>query len=250
MAGPWSSIPTAAPAMPPIGTPPPTRPQTRLYYFMALEECTGKPTGYPDQTGQRFLRALNIDTGDIAWEIPQPGPARAKTWTGVLATAGGLMFYGQPNGGFAAVDQRNGKTLWHFPTNVRMKASPMTFIARRQAIHRRRCRPEHSLLRPVIRGAKLWRLPIGAARVSKRSPARLPMCAGHTGPRFSSALIGGPGFFSDGLIPAPGTRGASHIAARQAPEVRGHVDSGDTVPRFISRISSLSPQTPLCCKRA
>jgi PQQ-dependent dehydrogenase (methanol/ethanol family) len=103
-------------------------PQTRLYYFMALEECVGdKPGGYPDQTGQRFLRALNIDTGELAWEVPQPGAARAKTWTGVLATAGGLIFYGQPNGGFSAVDQRSGKTLWRFPTNVRMKASPMTF---------------------------------------------------------------------------------------------------------------------------
>jgi len=102
-------------------------PETRLYYFMALEECVGKPTGYPEQTGQRFLRAVNIETGEIAWEVPQPGPARAKTWTGVLATAGGLIFYGQPNGGFTAADQRNGKTLWHFPTNVRMKASPITF---------------------------------------------------------------------------------------------------------------------------
>jgi len=105
-------------------------PQTRLYYLMALEECVGKPTGYPDQTGQRFLRALNIDTGEIAWEVPQPGAARAKTWTGVLATAGGLVFYGRPNGGFTAVDQRDGKTLWQFPTNVRMKASPMTFSFR------------------------------------------------------------------------------------------------------------------------
>lgn len=103
-------------------------PDTRLYYVIALEECTGKPTGYPDQTGQRFLRALNIETGEIVWEVPQPGPARAKTWSGVLATAGGLVFYGKPNGGFDAVDQRTGKTLWHFPTNVRMKASPMTFV--------------------------------------------------------------------------------------------------------------------------
>jgi PQQ-dependent dehydrogenase (methanol/ethanol family) len=103
-------------------------PQTGLYYFLALEECVGeKPGGYPDQTGQRFLRAVNIETGEIVWEVPQPGAARAKTWSGVLATAGGLIFYGQPNGGFAAVDQRTGKTLWHFPTNVRMKASPMTF---------------------------------------------------------------------------------------------------------------------------
>ncbi|MEP6914935.1 MAG: PQQ-binding-like beta-propeller repeat protein [Acidobacteriota bacterium] len=103
-------------------------PETRLYYVMALEECVGdKPGGYPDQTGQRFLRALNIETGEIVWEIPQPGSARAKTWTGVLATAGGLIFYGQPNGSFAAVDQRDGRALWQFPTNVRMKASPMTF---------------------------------------------------------------------------------------------------------------------------
>ena len=102
-------------------------PQTNLYYFLALEECTGKPTGYPDQTGQRFLRAINIETGEIAWEVAQPGAARAKTWSGVLATAGGLVFYGQPNGGFAAVDQKDGKTLWQFPTNARMKASPITF---------------------------------------------------------------------------------------------------------------------------
>jgi outer membrane protein assembly factor BamB len=104
-------------------------PETRLYYFMALEECVGKPTGYPDQTGQRFLKAINIETGDVAWEIPQTGPARAKTWSGVLATAGGLLFYGQPNGGFTAVDQKAGRTLWSFPTNVRMKGPPMTFTS-------------------------------------------------------------------------------------------------------------------------
>lgn len=102
-------------------------PETGLYYFMALEECTGEKPSYPDQKGQRFLRALNIETGEIAWEVPQPGPARAKTWSGVLATAGGVIFYGQPNGGFAAVDQRDGKTLWQFPTNVFMKASPITY---------------------------------------------------------------------------------------------------------------------------
>jgi len=104
-------------------------PETHLYYLLALEECTGKPIGYPEQTGQRFLRALNIETGEIVFEVPQAGAARAKTWTGVLATAGGLLFYGQPNGGFVAADQRSGKTLWKFETNVRMKAGAMTFTA-------------------------------------------------------------------------------------------------------------------------
>ena len=111
-------------------------PETRLYYLLVLEQCVSKNSGgYPDQQGQRLLRALNIDTGEIVWDVPQPGNARAKTWSGVLATAGGLIFYGQPNGGFAAVDQWNGKTLWRFPTNIFMKASPMTFmVAGRQYV--------------------------------------------------------------------------------------------------------------------
>ena len=102
-------------------------PETKLYYFLALEECVGQPTGYPDQTGQHYLRALNIETGEIVWEIPQPGSAHAKTWSGVLATAGGVLFYGKPNGGFDAVDEKTGETLWHVPTNVRMKAPPITY---------------------------------------------------------------------------------------------------------------------------
>jgi len=102
-------------------------PVTRRFYFLALEECTGNPQGYPDQTGQRFLRALNIETGKIVWEVAQPGAAKAKTWSGVLATAGGIVFYGKPNGGFEAVDEHVGKMLWRFETNVWMKASPMTF---------------------------------------------------------------------------------------------------------------------------
>jgi PQQ-dependent dehydrogenase (methanol/ethanol family) len=105
-------------------------PLTRLYYVMTLEECTGSPTGYPDQTGQRYLRALDIETGRVVWETPEAGPARAKSWGGVLATAGGLVFYTQPNGGFAAADQTTGRQLWRLPTNVRMKASPMTFSFR------------------------------------------------------------------------------------------------------------------------
>jgi alcohol dehydrogenase (cytochrome c) len=38
------------------------------------------------------------------------------------------VFYGDPIGSFAAADETNGKPLWHFPTNVYMKASPMTYL--------------------------------------------------------------------------------------------------------------------------
>jgi putative heme-binding domain-containing protein len=107
---------------------------TRLYYLMTLEDChevktpdEQKASPYPDKPGERYMRAINIDTGEVAWEIPQRGPVILKTWSGVLGTAGGVVFYGDPNGAFVAVDERKGKTLWHFDTNVGMKASPMTF---------------------------------------------------------------------------------------------------------------------------
>lgn len=106
---------------------------TRLYYLMTLEDCHEIETGpkaseHDVKPGERYMRAINIDTGNVAWEIPQTGPVILKTWSGVLATAGGLVFYGDPNGAFVAVDEREGKTLWHFDTNVGMKASPMTYM--------------------------------------------------------------------------------------------------------------------------
>jgi alcohol dehydrogenase (cytochrome c) len=108
-------------------------PETRLYYFLALEECVGdKPGGYPDRTGQRFLRAVNIDTGDIAWEVPQPGAARAKTWSGVLATAGGLVFIaGTYDGLFRAFDSKTGKELWTTTLPANGHATPMTYLGKK-----------------------------------------------------------------------------------------------------------------------
>ena len=77
---------------------------------------------------RRYLRAIEMQTGNIAWEIEQK--VLAPNYGGALSTAGGLVFYGKPNGGFEAVDERDGKMLWRFETNVRMKASPMTFEVR------------------------------------------------------------------------------------------------------------------------
>jgi PQQ-dependent dehydrogenase (methanol/ethanol family) len=108
-------------------------PTTRLYYVMTLEACRapegtgGSPNGHAATPSQRYLRAIDIDTGRIAWEIPQGGPVILKTWSGIVATASGLVFYSDPNGAFVAVDQRDGKTLWHYDTNVGMKGPPMTY---------------------------------------------------------------------------------------------------------------------------
>jgi PQQ-dependent dehydrogenase (methanol/ethanol family) len=108
-------------------------PVTRLFYVLTMEQCRARRVGSWKSTQaevplqQKILRAINIDTGKVTWQIPFLGSVFPKTWPGVMATAGGLVFYGDPNGAFAAADERTGKTLWHFPTNVYMKASPMTY---------------------------------------------------------------------------------------------------------------------------
>jgi PQQ-dependent dehydrogenase (methanol/ethanol family) len=111
-------------------------PLTHLYYVMADEKCVVKlsPGNFKDERpqvepGKRYLRALDIETGKTVWEDPQVGTIEGKRKAGVLATAGGVLFYGDPTGDFVAVDQRNGKTLWHFTTNGENKASPMTYTA-------------------------------------------------------------------------------------------------------------------------
>ncbi len=113
-------------------------PDTRLFYVMAVEDCSiyrktsQESRGYegvrdPNDPGLKYLRALDIETGKTVWEIPQEGPQEAN-YAGVLSTAGGLVFYGETGGGFAAVDAKSGKTLWTFRGNQPWKGSPMTYM--------------------------------------------------------------------------------------------------------------------------
>ena len=111
-------------------------PDTKLFYVMAVEDCSiykqsqnGGYEGYrdPSDPGLKYLRAIDIATGEIAWEVPQVGPQEAN-YSGVLSTAGGLVFYGETGGRFAAADAKTGKTLWTFKATEPWKASPMTYV--------------------------------------------------------------------------------------------------------------------------
>jgi alcohol dehydrogenase (cytochrome c) len=119
-------------------------PSTGLYYVMALERCTiytksaawweqgqsfygGGTRRVPGENGEKILRALDLRTGKVVWEYPQTGPA--NTWGGVLSTDGGIVFFGEDSGAFAAVDAKTGEPLWHFQTSQSWKASPMTYKA-------------------------------------------------------------------------------------------------------------------------
>jgi len=110
-------------------------PKSRLYYIVALEKCTlnraaenwrQKPPKL--DPAQKYLRALDIDTGKVVWEKPEVGPVEGKRDAGVLATAGGLLFYGDPSGDFEAMNGATGEALWHFAAGSENKTSPMTYM--------------------------------------------------------------------------------------------------------------------------
>jgi len=109
--------------------------KTHLFYTVAIEQCVvnlgsagWKKTQPHVDPPKKFIRALDIETGKVVWEKAEMGNAEGKRDAGLLATAGGLIFYGDPGGDFEAMDERNGKTLWHFITSGENKASPMTYM--------------------------------------------------------------------------------------------------------------------------
>ena len=56
--------------------------------------------------------AWDADVGEKVWTIPE----RFSVWSGALATAGDVVFYGTLSGYLKAVDAKNGKILWKFKT--------------------------------------------------------------------------------------------------------------------------------------
>jgi alcohol dehydrogenase (cytochrome c) len=119
-------------------------PATGLYYVQTFEKCSvytksdpgawqagreylgGSQHRPPGEKPLRILKAIDIQTGKIAWELPQPGPA--ESWGGTLSTATGLVIFGEEGGALMAADATTGKPLWNFPTNQTWKASPMTYM--------------------------------------------------------------------------------------------------------------------------
>ncbi|MDD5295985.1 MAG: PQQ-dependent methanol/ethanol family dehydrogenase [Rhodocyclaceae bacterium] len=69
------------------------------------------------------LRAVDPATGKIVWEYKNYAPL----WGGVLATGGGLVFTGTPEGFLKAFDDKTGKELWKFQTGSGIVAPPITW---------------------------------------------------------------------------------------------------------------------------
>ena len=116
-------------------------PKTGLFYVPANEwgmEIWNEPVSYKKGAaylGAGFtikalhedyigvLRAVDPVAGKIVWENKNYAPL----WGGVLTTAGGLTFYGTPEGYFKALDAKSGKELWSFQVGTGIVAPPITW---------------------------------------------------------------------------------------------------------------------------
>ena len=58
------------------------------------------------------------------WSIKENFPV----WSGALATAGGVVFYGTMEGWFKAIDGSTGELLWQFKTGSGIIGQPVTYL--------------------------------------------------------------------------------------------------------------------------
>ncbi|WGS18924.1 MULTISPECIES: methanol/ethanol family PQQ-dependent dehydrogenase [unclassified Bradyrhizobium] len=69
------------------------------------------------------LKAIDPLTGKAKWEAPSDIPR----FSGVLSTAGGVVFTGALTGEFEAFDADSGKKLWQFQTGSGIEGQPVTW---------------------------------------------------------------------------------------------------------------------------
>ncbi|CAN5164021.1 methanol/ethanol family PQQ-dependent dehydrogenase [soil metagenome] len=77
----------------------------------------------PEDGNRGFLAAIDPLTGKHVWDVPLKIPH----WSGVVSTAGDLVFTGNLSGEFLAFDSTNGQQLWKFQTGSGISGLPITW---------------------------------------------------------------------------------------------------------------------------
>jgi glucose dehydrogenase len=67
--------------------------------------------------------AWDAARGKKVWEVREPYPV----WSGSVATAGDVVFYGTLDGWFKAVNARSGALLWKFKVGSGVVGCPITY---------------------------------------------------------------------------------------------------------------------------
>jgi lanthanide-dependent methanol dehydrogenase len=74
---------------------------------------------------QGLVTAWDPIAAKSAWQITEKYPS----WSGTLVTAGDVVFYGNMEGWFKAVDAKSGQVLWQFKTGSGIVGQPVTYRA-------------------------------------------------------------------------------------------------------------------------
>jgi alcohol dehydrogenase (cytochrome c) len=74
---------------------------------------------------QGELVAWDVKNGKPVWSVREPP---FPVYSGVLSTAGDVVFYGTLDRWFKAVDARTGNVLWKFQVGSGIVGNPMTYI--------------------------------------------------------------------------------------------------------------------------
>ncbi len=69
------------------------------------------------------LKAIDPKDGSIKWNLKNGAPL----WGGVMTTAGGLVFTGNPEGEFMAINDETGEVVWKFQTGTGIVGQPITY---------------------------------------------------------------------------------------------------------------------------
>jgi alcohol dehydrogenase (cytochrome c) len=82
-------------------------------------------TSVPGIKTTGLIAAIDSRTNKIVWQKPMP--YEIQNGSGMMATAGGLLFHGEPDGTVQAYDQKTGETLWSFQTGAYASGAVMTY---------------------------------------------------------------------------------------------------------------------------
>jgi glucose dehydrogenase/plastocyanin len=74
------------------------------------------PGNAPGMKSYGLITAIDVATDKIVWE--EHSPYQIENGSGVTATAGGLVFHGEPDGNLQAYDAKTGDKLWEFQTGA------------------------------------------------------------------------------------------------------------------------------------
>jgi alcohol dehydrogenase (cytochrome c) len=89
----------------------------------------GATGGAPNVPHYTSVIAINPASGEVAWKTRRPGSMSDDLHlAGLLSTGGGITFACDDQLLYA-LDTRDGKMLWSFPTGSRISSSPITFEA-------------------------------------------------------------------------------------------------------------------------